>query len=399
MKAALRPCPLCGRQEVSVLHCMNLVQAEGSPLPNHYDVVACPACGFVYADTPVAQADYDRYYAEYSKYEDPAVATGGGGSETDRLRLELLADRIAKLATPNASVLDIGCAGGGLLDALRRRGFAKLHGLDAAPACIRQVNALGIAATCTSLSQLGCAGINGVFDVIVLSHVAEHVVDLSALMKSAVKLLSATGHVYLETPDASRYQDFPFVPYYFFDSEHINHFDIPRLNVLGAAHGLKMSASGRVELKLGPGIAYPACWTWMARSNTGPQAQPAGRALIDAVERYIKTCRSKELFPQLALLAASRQPVIIWGAGSFAQRLFAGPQIGQCNIVAIADRDRNKQAGIFHGFIVQSPEDALAKHPEAQVVIAAAIHGPAIAEEIRRHWPQVNTVLLQHAVH
>ncbi len=397
-KLAQRPCPLCRCAEVTVLHRQHLQQPEASPLPGEYDIVACPACGLVYADTPVPQSAYDRYYTEHSKYEDLAVATGGGANDLDRARLELLADRIAAHAAPAARILDIGCAGGGLLDALRRRGYQSLHGVDAAAACVERVRQLNIPATRAMLSQLSVSGIKGPFDVIVLSHVLEHVVDLSGLMASVAHLLAADGVIYAETPDAARYGDFPFVPFYFFDSEHINHFDTTRLGALGNAFGFGMQAAGTVDLAVGPGVSYPACWVWMRRrAEAGSPATPANRELAAAVAHYIKDCRRATSFPQLEQLAAAGFPVVLWGAGSFAQRLFGTSRIRECKLVAVVDRDINKQGLNFAGFIVQSPEAVMAEQPDATVVVAAAIHGPAIATEIARNWPRAKTLLLAPA--
>lgn len=394
MKIALRSCPICQCPEGEVLHRQVLLQPEGSPLPSEYEILSCPNCGFVYADSPAAQEEYDRYYADHSKYEDPTVATGGGASNEDRQRLELLADRITHQTSPTERILDIGCANGGLLAALQNRGYDSLFGVDAAQACVDQVRKLGITAYRLSLSRLMDIQCADLFDVIVLSHVMEHVVDLYSTMKSIVSMLAPGGRVYMETPDASRYKDFPFIPYYFFDSEHINHFNISSLTKLGAVHGLFKQASGTLNLVVGPDVLYPACWVWLSR-ETGYTASSGDYAVLsNSIGTYIEDCHKREQFAQLDFLAATGQPIIVWGAGSFAQRLFAGSQIGQCNIAAVVDRDRNKQSMKFAGFIVQSPEEALKNHPGAVIVIAAAIHGLAIAEEIERNWPEATKLVL-----
>lgn len=394
-KLALRPCPICSSGESAVLHHQQLLQPNGSPLPAAYDIVACTKCGMVYADTPAPQAAYDGYYAEYSKYEDPTVATGSGGDRLDFERLERLAERITACAAPTACVLDLGCAGGGLLEALRRRGFVSLHGADAAPACVEGVRRSGFGATLTSFSELGSADIGGPFDVIILSHVLEHVLELRALMATATKLLAPGGKIYAETPDATRYADFPFVPHYFFDSEHINHFDSLRLGTLGSTAGLELQSTGSLELAVGPDVLYPACWVWLSRAVDHPPRKLIYEgSLAAAVRRYIDDCSRAQAFPELERLAASGSPVIVWGAGSFAQRLFGGTQLPRCNIIAVVDRDHNKQGLEFSGFVVQAPEAALAAKPNAVVVVAAAIHGASIAAEIAHGWPDAKPLVL-----
>lgn len=392
---ASRPCPLCGETVVRILHAQRLQQPEGSPLPDGYNVVACTDCGFVYANTPAGQSAYDQYYAKFSKYEDPATASGGGVSAHDRARLEALADRLFARISPTASVLDIGCAAGGLMGALRRKGFVRLHGVDAAPACVAAVAGQGFRVTQTPLSNLGNVKLEGPFDLIVLSHVLEHVVDLRPLMQAVGTLLSPRGLVYLETPDAARYEEFRFVPFYFFDSEHINHFDADRLALLGHLSGLNAVASGSVDLALAPGICYPACWVWLQRESTPkPLSRRETPFLSQRVASYIKRCREREHYPELQPLADSGKPIILWGAGSFAQRLVGNALLERCRLVGVVDRDRNKQGQQFAGFKVRSPEEGIADFPDAVLVIAAAVHGPDIAEEASRIAPGMRVVVL-----
>jgi SAM-dependent methyltransferase len=99
-----------------------------------YDVVVCNRCGGGYADGIPDQAAFDRYYRDMSKYE--YAQRGGAESEYDSRRLTLIADIIAPhLRSPDARILDVGCASGRLLANIRDRGFASVTGLDPSPAC------------------------------------------------------------------------------------------------------------------------------------------------------------------------------------------------------------------------------------------------------------------------
>src|SRR5438132_5327996 len=112
-KNALRSCPICGNSEVERLYHQKFVLPEGHVLPDAYDVVWCPVCGFAYADTPASQKDYDRYYAGFSKYEDNRTSTGGGASEWDSRRLRETAAAVASLVPDRqARIIDLGCANG-----------------------------------------------------------------------------------------------------------------------------------------------------------------------------------------------------------------------------------------------------------------------------------------------
>lgn len=77
MKYLLRPCPVCQCERRNVLHHQRFAVPDDYPLPDEYDVVICASCGMVYADMPTTQADYDRFPATCSIYEQPAgVRTG-----------------------------------------------------------------------------------------------------------------------------------------------------------------------------------------------------------------------------------------------------------------------------------------------------------------------------------
>lgn len=395
-KTALRPCPICGAVAVEVLHTQRFALPAGSPLPAAYDVVACPGCGFVYADTPASQEDYDRHYARFSKYEDPAVATGGGASAADRKRIGLLAARMAERVPEGARVLDVGCAGGGLLLALRERGFRNLRGVDASEACAAQVRATGIPAESVPLSALGTLGRAGPFDLIILSHVLEHVRDLGSAVGVAATLLAQAGTVYFETPDASSYDDHPFVPWYFFDPEHINHFDTARLAALGRRHGLLAVEADEGTLELADGRPYPVCRAFLRHDQSIRDEEPSAgtSALRDRIADYVEACRSAAVFPELSRFAASGRPMILWGAGSFAQRLFGEGSLDGCNVVAVVDRDRNKQGRSLAGFTVEAPEAALARPGDSVIVVAAAIAPAAVVEEAKRLLPGRDVIAL-----
>lgn len=385
-KVALRACPICGGRDVHVLHHQRFVLAEGCPLPNAYDVVACDDCSFVYADTAGQQQDYDLYYERFSKYDDPSVATGGGDSELDLRRLDVTAAMLADtMATPSgrARILDIGCAGGGLLQALRRRGFVSLMGLDPSPACVTRMRAEGLAGIQGKVSDIPHLKELGTYDAIVLSHVLEHVVDVRETMNALYGLVAADGILYIEVPDAARYVHYPFVPFYYFDAEHINHFDTASLANLAAAGRFRVVASGQKELTVGNQQFYPAVWTVFAPAQVNGTMTPATE-LRERVVAYIVQSADRSDDDALERLVVGQRPVALWGAGSHSQRLLKHSALGRCRIVAVVDRDRVKQGQKFAGLKIQSPEAGLSGlTPDVVVVIASVLHAKSIAGELR----------------
>ncbi|MBI5007556.1 MAG: class I SAM-dependent methyltransferase [Nitrosomonadales bacterium] len=376
-----RPCPICVGKDCLLLHDMRFSLPSGSPLPEAYTVVACSCCGFVYADTPGSAASYNRYYAEFSHYEDPAIATGGGEQAFDRQRLAETARWIAGKVGPDARVLDIGCGNGGLLLALREQGFSQLTGMDPSSACVAHLQERGLAA------MHGCLGDppsgRERFDLIILSHVLEHLLDPRSALSSLRELLNPGGHIYVETPDAARYVEFPSVPYYYFDSEHINHFDRFALANLARAGGFRVEHSGSKTLPLMGGHAYPAVFSLLSLNDTAEPLIPDSSAR-HAVAAYIaQSAQASRLSEVLLLALAQKRPIALWGAGSQAQRLLLDEAMAGAQIVAVVDGDRSKQGGSFAGCTIAAPAVGLRDLPgNCLVVIAAAL----VAEQIQAEY-------------
>jgi len=380
-----RPCPLCGNREPEVLAQLSLPQPSHSPLPPGYRLVACAACDFAYADTPAGQADYDRYYQHLAKYGGP-TGTGAGQDAADMRRLEQLADRLeAGLPGKDAAILDIGCGAGGLLQVLGARGYTQAEGLDPDPAAVAAARAHGLAvrAGLASESPGLYAGIR--FDLIVLSHVAEHLRDLDWLPRLST-LLAPGGRLYIEVPDPRGYRCDPRPPYYYLDSEHINHFSPRALGRLFAAAGLTPGAFPDCTLTLSDGSTYPA-FAGIASAG-GTPLPPPGPIVVPQLRSYLDDCAARarqaiRIQPPLAEDA----PLLVWGAGSWAQRLLGQDAIPLARVAAFLDGAPNKQGQTFAGKPVVAPADGLCRHPKAQVLVCVAVNPHQIEAEIQRLEP------------
>ncbi|MDR0735673.1 MAG: class I SAM-dependent methyltransferase [Zoogloeaceae bacterium] len=382
-KTAMRPCPICNETRVEILHRLHFHLARNTPLPEAYDLVGCPHCGFVYADTTGNQADYDRYYTEFSRYEDAATASGGADNEADARRLEETARWLEKHIAPEMRVMDIGCGNGGLLKALSRRGAPiRASGIDPAPRCVRRLIDEGFAAHPGHLAHLpeNC----GTHDLIILSHVLEHVVNLSGALLAVRRLLAPHGKLYVETPDASRYHLENLPPFYFFDPEHINHFDAASLKCLGAKNAWRTTDCIEKTILLPNDRRYPAVGLILEPDDSASAHELDGTALKEKIAAYVALSRQKSRDAEASLAnAVLNRPVVLWGAGSQAQRLLESSPLKQARIVAVVDRDSNKQGQFFAHCMIQPPEKGLRHLPEnTLVVIAAATHAETIRNEV-----------------
>src|SRR4051794_3375005 len=142
-----------------------------------YNVVACRACGFCFASNIPDQAAFDHYYEEMSKYE--TADRVGAESSYDVAKFERTAALVEQVCPDKkATVLEIGCATGGLLAALKKKGYANISGFDPSVKCAEVARRLhGVNATQATLDSFN--GSKAGFDVVILLGVLEHIRDLT----------------------------------------------------------------------------------------------------------------------------------------------------------------------------------------------------------------------------
>ncbi|MCL4529159.1 MAG: class I SAM-dependent methyltransferase [Chloroflexi bacterium] len=382
MKFASRPCPVCNHHQADVLHTQRFELPEDHPLSNGYDVVVCLQCGFIYADTSVTQADYDRFYAKYSKYEDSKTGTGGVENPYDWRRQQETAHQIANfLQNPNASILDVGCANGGILKALQELGYRNLCGIDPSLTCVENTRRLGIEAHQGSLFQ---PFKEHVFDCIILSHTLEHVQDVQGAINWIENNLKSDGVIYLETPDATRYVDFLYAPLQDFNTEHINHFSLKCLTNLMGEYDFALINGGSKTLAIGSELFYPAIYGFWKQNGANEYNLTKDENLRNEVEKYIQ--RSAEILKRIDIhlqKALARSPkIIVWGTGQLAMKLLIETSLAHANILAFIDNNPINRGRTLKHIPVIGPDQL--QDSVTPIVITTMLHHQAIAEQIKQ---------------
>lgn len=381
-KSVARPCPVCDGREAFVLRTQCFVVPEDCPLPASYDVVSCCSCGATYADTTAPQDAYDRYYTESSRYEDKSTGSGGGDRPDDRRRLEATSGYIAsKLPHVGVGVLDIGCGPGGLLSCLAETGCTNLGGIDPSAVCVERVSALGVDAMQGTIFKVRTST-EPQFGCVALTHVLEHIVDVRRAIEASLTWLAPGALLYVEVPDASRYAERFVVPYYYFDIEHINHFDPESLRNLALVEGLEVVDTLQKDVSFSGGALYPCVGVMYRLPAERPMAAPpefSSRAR-DAVAAYVERSESPESFDELRGLESGAQPIAVWGAGSYTQRLLCDGPLRNVAIELLVDKDSKKQGTVLGGLTVEAPQALLGF--KGVIVVASALFADEILGEI-----------------
>jgi SAM-dependent methyltransferase len=380
-KQTSRNCPSCLGTPAEVLHHQEFDLIAGHPLASGYDVVACHTCGFVYADTSATQEDYDEFYERMSKYSDPATGTGGGDLAWDAKRLRDTAATVASfLDSSEARILDVGCAGGGLLSSLRALGFNNSMGVDPSANCVAAVRAKGLDGKQGSIGHLTLPARS--FDCIILTGVLEHLRDLRGAMEGLAPLLTSNGLLYIEVPDATSYAEYLYSPFQDFNTEHINHFSQSTLRSLLRKFGLGPVFEGSRNIRSSATSFCPDIYG-VFRAESDGAAEDCTDGLSDKIKLYIAASQEmmEEISDRLSHDLGGSDGVIVWGVGQLAMKLLKHSPLGQANVVAFTDSSPVNWGRRLHQARIVRPED-LRGMPHS-IVIASVLHQSEIAQQIR----------------
>jgi SAM-dependent methyltransferase len=384
LKTRPRPCPICGDGENEILHSQRLVAPDGYPLPPGFDVVVCSTCGMVYNRSLATQADYDKFYATCSVHETPAEAAQDEIPVWEISRLQGLVRIVSNCAPSHGCrILDVGCSGGGLLKNLALSGYTNLVGLDPSPVSVATVRSNGIEA------YVGAAGTLpddiGVFDLILLTGVLEHIQDLRGSMGSLVRASSPHGRIFLEVPDAARYADFLHSPFQDFNTEHINHFSCDSLRNLMAPFGFTLNQEEHVTITGASGLAFPCLGVAFERTSDQPLDIPWRRedTFRNSIERYIRGSSEMMVWldRQLQETLRSSPEVIVWGTGQLAMKLLSDTMLKHATVVAFVDGNPIYAGKRILGTPILRPEDIPTQ--SAPIIIASLLHSVGILNKIK----------------
>jgi 2-polyprenyl-3-methyl-5-hydroxy-6-metoxy-1,4-benzoquinol methylase len=107
--------------------------------------------------------------------------------------------------SPPARICDLGCGNGDLLAKLRAHGF-QVVGIEPSPFARQEVESKGIKVYEGTAESLPSSISESPFDVVVMTHVLEHCLDLKRTIRNALELVRPGGHVVIEVPNCASFQ-------------------------------------------------------------------------------------------------------------------------------------------------------------------------------------------------
>jgi 2-polyprenyl-3-methyl-5-hydroxy-6-metoxy-1,4-benzoquinol methylase len=226
-------CLLCGGARRTVVH-------EKKP----FQIVRCADCGFVFTLPRLPPDALRRMYQEDYWKSEAAKDFGYSDYVADEplyvRTFRMRADLVARHRPPPGRLLDVGCAAGFALTALRERGY-DVFGVELSePMAALARRRLGAEVVHCGVLEEGLFG--GKFDVITMFDVVEHIEDPVAFLATARRMLNPGGVIVFETQNVAspfaklmgvKWQHYKF-------QEHLYHFDPKTVRVLLAKAGLEL---------------------------------------------------------------------------------------------------------------------------------------------------------------
>jgi hypothetical protein len=277
--------------------------------------------------------------------------------------------------------VDIGCANGGLLAALREKRFKDVCGIDPSPVCVETTRRLANGnAWVGTLSAVPLEA--GSFDGVILSHVMEHVRDLSTAMDRVYSILNPGGWVYIEVPDASRYNEFLVAPFQDFNTEHINHFSQTSLANLCRRNCFVPEACGNKTIFSSKDMLYPALY-WFARKSSDRLSIVKDEVLRGDLESYVTASHAllARIDANIRRLLNNYSEIIVWGTGQLTMKLLADTCLRDAKIAAFVDGNPINQGKLMRGAKVLAGSQIHA--PEIPILVCSLINATSILETIR----------------
>ncbi len=387
-----RACPVCHTDDKKLLFRQQFTGISAASLLAGYDVVICRTCGFCFADGLPDQTAFDVYYREMSKYEHQDRA--GQPSEFESRQFPALARLIQEhIPDSHARILEIGCANGGLLNALKQSGYQNLLGADPSPICAQNAKQLyQIRVLTSALSDVH--GDIGPFDFIILVAVLEHIQDLDSALLRLRDLLSSNGKLYIVVPDATKFATSPDAPFQEFSIEHVNFFSPVSLANLLRAYGFSpVFSTQTVYDQTDTETGYAVSMVFQKNNEIAPFNLVHDLDTEAVLTDYIAASQRVEdrIHRVINDLADSQSPLIVWGVGTHTQRLLAASRLAEANVAAFVDSNPNYQGKQLSGIQILAPADL---HDRGEpILVSSRVYQSEIVRQIRDDLKLENKVL------
>jgi len=379
-----RVCPVCGQKNNDTLYYNDLAVLDDFDMS--YRVTYCDGCYFIYANVLPEPQQYDEYYRLLSKYD--VISNVQSVPAVDQFRTQSAVAFCQPYLKGDATIADLGCGSGVLLNAFQQANWSNLYGLDPAP------NAHTKAQTMFSLFNVYTGTLNQAseklpltqVDLVCLMGVLEHLPMLKENLAELVGHLSVEVKIMIEVPALERFDRDEFEPYGEFSLEHIQFFSAKTLAKLMESLGFFPINISYLELPKGSTDSLLCLFGRQAQKKFFEYEQ-------EGIAPYLNQSKTMMDSAINTILGCESEQLIIYGAGSHTARLIPklrGAGLSE-KLLCLVDSNINLQGKSMGGLTIRSP-DELEKYPHYTIIISSFRSQQNIAETLKSKYP--NPLLL-----
>lgn len=187
-------CPVCLGNTAD--DALTLVDRFAPPdVRETFPIVRCQSCGLLRLHP---QPDEATLHKAYSATYAPHTRPGLSGRAKGLLEHWSVRRLAPQMAAPKR-VLDVGCATGDLLLAIKRAGNPDVTGVEPVEAAVLVAQSRGLVVHHGTIESADFA--DGRFDTVILSHTLEHVTDPAATLREVRRVLAPGGALILWLPN------------------------------------------------------------------------------------------------------------------------------------------------------------------------------------------------------
>lgn len=323
----------------------------------------CESCNFCFEQNISEQCSYDDYYRSAAAHSNKHQA------DSQKTAHQVKVDYICKaLESKDVSVLDVGCATGGILKELDKRGFTNLHGIEISNKCVEVFSqSPHITVSCQNIFTVDY---KIKYDLVILSDIMEHLVDIRLAVRCVSKLLKSNGFVFVSVPDTARFAGSSEVPLIQFSHEHINYFSLHALSKLFAQEGMYLQFANICDLYIGGQQKEPNIFAIFQSSRLGTQVVDYVDSSQRELEQIVKKIEG-ELLPD--------EKAILWGAGTLSKILLS--VFPKDRILYLVDANKDHIGKTVYGLPVKSESEAEKGVP---IIVCSKIYKKEIGKKAKK---------------
>lgn len=345
MRYLLRTCAVCESSEAENVFTQNISSISGlGDIGYKHQINICQKCGFTFASPLLPEKEILRYYENLSNYEQHH--TGGEPSKESR---EMSARQIEFIkqyfdTSYRGSAIDIGCSIAYTLSLLKSDGWDVI-GIDPSDWCVGKSKELfGVHVKKGFLDQDTKRHL-GKKDVVIFSHVLEHLIDPGHALRLSGEILKDDGLIYVEVPNFKEHNNLTG----YFTFEHINFFSTVSITNIAQANGFRVCEMKLFDNQQFSG-SYPVIAAILKRSTEPLRLSNDYLSAEQTIEEYANSRSAcfHELNNRIMAAASEIEPgkLAVWGAGIHTSQLLDDTVLCEVPIACIFDNDP-KKAGLF----------------------------------------------------